>query len=72
MLRLPISKCRLAHLKRFKHTFEHQETIQKLPVPSIDNLKAKYLNSLKPLLTAEEFTKSSEIVTEFLGTGRIY
>ena len=70
MFRFPAKRTFGATLsKRLKHTFENQETIQRLPIPSIENLKTKYLNSLKPLLGEGELLKTTEIVEEFLGNG---
>lgn len=45
-----------------------QPTLPTLPVPSLDSTCAKYLESVKPLLTNDAFSKTQSIVDNFLAS----
>ncbi|KAI8914641.1 acyltransferase ChoActase/COT/CPT [Gorgonomyces haynaldii] len=45
---------------------DNQSTLPRLPVPSLENLKQKYLASCKPLLTEQEFEQTKQTVEQFL------
>lgn len=45
--------------------FRYQKELPKLPVPSLDETTGKYLKSIQPYLSSEQFAKSSEIVEDF-------
>ncbi|KAK3991361.1 acyltransferase ChoActase/COT/CPT [Cladorrhinum sp. PSN332] len=50
-----------------------QESLPKLPVPALEETAARYIKSLKPLLTPAELEKSTKAVQEFIapnGPGR--
>eukprot|EP01064_Diplonema_japonicum_P033384 TRINITY_DN6551_c3_g1_i2.p1 TRINITY_DN6551_c3_g1~~TRINITY_DN6551_c3_g1_i2.p1 ORF type:complete len:352 (+),score=82.28 TRINITY_DN6551_c3_g1_i2:47-1057(+) len=47
---------------------EHQEKLKKLPVPDLKDTVERYLKTLEPLLTADEFDKAEEEAQEFLKT----
>jgi carnitine O-acetyltransferase len=64
MLRAPSSRFLLL---RLQSTFS--QTLQVLPVPPLASLRAKYLKSLKPLLSAEDYERSLRIVDEFIDGG---
>ena len=51
--------------------YKHQNNLPRLPIPSLDQTCVKYIKSVRPLLTDEEFAKTQENVTNFLldGTG---
>ncbi|KAK3192586.1 Carnitine O-acetyltransferase mitochondrial [Lecanicillium sp. MT-2017a] len=46
-----------------------QESLPQLPVPTLDETAARYLKSLKPLLSAAEFKNSEAAVKEFIKPG---
>ncbi|XP_071812647.1 peroxisomal carnitine O-octanoyltransferase-like isoform X3 [Apostichopus japonicus] len=52
------------HLLKEK-TFQYDENLPSLPVPSLDSTLHKYLDSVKPLVTDEEFAETKKIVDEF-------
>lgn len=53
-------------------TYEFQETLQKLPIPDLNQTCTNYLDVLRPLQTEQEHLKSKEAVENFLknGTGQ--
>lgn len=67
MLRVPksaIQKCLLS-------TFGNQSAVPNLPVPSIDNLKIKYLKSLKPVITNQkQLQTSNKVIEAFFEPGK--
>lgn len=52
-------------------TFDFQEVLPPLPVPSLKQTCNKYLYSVQPLLTEEEFVRTKAAVTEFQQPGGI-
>ena len=46
-------------------TFQHEMSLPRLPVPPLQQTMEKYLLSVKPLLTEEEFECTKEVVQEF-------
>ena len=50
-------------------TFSKQDELPRLPIPTLDETLAKYLDSLKPLLNEEEFQKSKLAVEKFATKG---
>lgn len=46
-------------------TFQNQKNLQRLPIPDLNNLKSKYLKSLKPILTPQELENSTKAVNSF-------
>ena len=46
----------------------YQASIPKLPVPSLESTCAKYLESVQPLVTPSEFSKTQTAVSEFLSS----
>lgn len=46
-------------------TFQYDKTLPSLPVPALDETLAKYLNSVKPFLTDEEFAETQKVVSDF-------
>jgi Choline/Carnitine o-acyltransferase len=65
VLHLTMLKCRRV-LYSTKKMLDNQAVIPRIPIPSLDNLKDKYLASCKPLLTHQNFETTSKIVDEFL------
>ncbi|TRY98185.1 hypothetical protein DNTS_035009 [Danionella cerebrum] len=49
----------------------HQESLPKLPVPPLKQTCARYLASLKPLISEEEMTHTRELMDEFLEPGGV-
>nr|XP_011435097.2 carnitine O-acetyltransferase isoform X2 [Crassostrea gigas] len=45
--------------------FSVQDSLPKLPVPALDQTLQKYLRSVRPLLTDEEYAKTQKIVEDF-------
>ena len=57
--------------KRLLSTFGNQTAVPKLPVPSIDNLKIKYLKSLQPVITNQkQLQTSNKVVEAFFEPGK--
>src|SRR5687767_14568494 len=50
-------------------TFDNQPKIPRLPIPTLENLAQKYLDSCKPLLSEEEFATTEQAVREFVQPG---
>eukprot|EP01104_Vermistella_antarctica_P016523 TRINITY_DN5637_c0_g1_i1.p1 TRINITY_DN5637_c0_g1~~TRINITY_DN5637_c0_g1_i1.p1 ORF type:complete len:698 (-),score=117.57 TRINITY_DN5637_c0_g1_i1:180-2183(-) len=50
-------------------TYEHQSTLERLPVPQLTDTFRKYLVSIKPHVTNEEYNTTSRLVDDFLKTG---
>ena len=50
-------------------TFAHEESLPSLPVPKLQATCEKYLRSLMPLLTTEEYARSEAAVLKFLSDG---
>lgn len=51
--------------------YRYQKDLPKLPVPTLDESAAKYLLSVQPLLTEEQFKATSEKVKDFVSAGGI-
>ncbi|RCK60636.1 putative mitochondrial carnitine O-acetyltransferase [Candida viswanathii] len=53
-------------------TYQFQETLEKLPIPDLNQTCANYLNVLRPLQTEQEHIKTKTAVENFLknGTGQ--
>ncbi|EMG48361.1 Carnitine O-acetyltransferase, mitochondrial [Candida maltosa Xu316] len=49
--------------------FKYQSQLPKLPVPTLEETGAKYLNTVEPYLNAEQFEKTKEIVQKFIQPG---
>lgn len=50
-------------------TFKYQDQLPPLPVPSIEDTKARYLKSIKPFVTSEkQFAEHSALVEDFFNT----
>lgn len=45
-----------------------QHTVPRLPIPSLEESCALYLQSLRPLLSHEEYTKSAKLVHDFVNS----
>ncbi|XP_076461883.1 peroxisomal carnitine O-octanoyltransferase-like [Babylonia areolata] len=53
-------------------TFQYQDDIESLPVPSLEHTLSKYLDSVKPLVTDEEFREVEFLCQQFaIGEGKI-
>ncbi|KAJ3219356.1 hypothetical protein HDU67_001575 [Dinochytrium kinnereticum] len=50
-------------------TFSNQDKIPRLPIPALEQTAEKYLRSCKPLLSSEEFAKTTAAVKEFIKPG---
>lgn len=48
-----------------------QESLPKLPVPELEETAAKYLRSVHPIVTPEEYAKTESAVKEFIKPGGI-
>ncbi|KAM5236783.1 peroxisomal carnitine O-octanoyltransferase [Ctenodactylus gundi] len=54
-----------------ERTFQYQDSLPSLPVPSLEETLKKYLESVKPFASEEEYKKTAEIVQKFQnGIGR--
>ncbi|XP_064614131.1 peroxisomal carnitine O-octanoyltransferase-like [Liolophura sinensis] len=52
-------------------TFAHQESLPSLPIPPLDQTLSKYLDSIRPHVTNEEYLKTERLVRRFEeGAGR--
>ena len=51
--------------KESTRTFEHDESLPRLPVPSLQHTLERYLDSVKPFVTDEEMAQTTKIVSEF-------
>jgi carnitine O-acetyltransferase len=47
-------------------TFSLQNTLPRLPVPSLEETCKRYINSIEPLLSPEAFEQSKKHVLDFL------
>ena len=47
-------------------TYEFQETLEKLPIPDLNQTCGNYLNVLRPLQTEQEHIKTKNAVENFL------
>lgn len=53
-------------ISRCSSTFGNQSLVPKLPIPSIENLKSKYLKSLNPvIINKKQLLASNQIVENF-------
>ncbi|KAJ3112172.1 hypothetical protein HDU96_004873 [Phlyctochytrium bullatum] len=50
-------------------TFSNQNSLPRLPIPTLAETAERYLNSCKPLLTEEELAKTTAAVKEFIKPG---
>ncbi|KAM9308557.1 peroxisomal carnitine O-octanoyltransferase [Gastrophryne carolinensis] len=48
-----------------ERTFQYQDSLPPLPVPSLEESLAKYQESVKPFLTEQEYERTREIVQNF-------
>ncbi|XP_041961610.1 peroxisomal carnitine O-octanoyltransferase-like isoform X1 [Alosa sapidissima] len=48
-----------------EQTFQYQSTLPPLPVPSLEGTLSKYLESVRPFTTEEEFKNTAAIVKQF-------
>ncbi|XP_028672955.2 peroxisomal carnitine O-octanoyltransferase [Erpetoichthys calabaricus] len=48
-----------------ERTFQYQNSLPSLPVPSLEESLQKYLDAVKPFCTEDEFQKTSKIVNDF-------
>ncbi|XP_004702696.1 peroxisomal carnitine O-octanoyltransferase isoform X2 [Echinops telfairi] len=48
-----------------ERTFQYQDTLPSLPVPTLEESLKKYLDSVKPFANEEEYRKTEEIVKNF-------
>ncbi|CAH1792148.1 unnamed protein product [Owenia fusiformis] len=57
----------LMKLCRMKNetTFMYQDMLPKLPVPSLEETLRRYMESIKPLLDAQDFDYSKKVILEF-------
>jgi len=53
-------------------TYQYQDSLQKLPIPDLQETCAQYLKVLKPLQTESEHANSVEAVNKFLGSSGPY
>uniref|UniRef100_A0A8C7AFS9 Carnitine O-octanoyltransferase n=1 Tax=Neovison vison TaxID=452646 RepID=A0A8C7AFS9_NEOVI len=54
-----------------EQTFQYQDSLPSLPVPSLEDSLKKYLEAVKPFANKEEYKKTKEIVQKFQdGIGR--
>jgi carnitine O-acetyltransferase len=54
-----------AKVKSAKPLYASQDTIPHLPIPRLSSTLAKYLESILPLQTREEYAESAKLVREF-------
>jgi len=52
-------------------TFSFEDSLPKLPVPSLEETLAKYLKSVQPFVTEEELTKTKIICENFKNSPRV-
>lgn len=57
---------RLIDMKNKQGTFSLDDTLPRLPIPTLEETAALYLKSLKPLLNPTEFERSQKAVEEFI------
>lgn len=59
------------YVSNSEKTFANDELLPSLPVPSLKQTIEKYLDSVKPVVTAEEYLKTQRIAEEFVnGIGK--
>lgn len=57
--------------KENEKTFQYDNSLPSLPVPTLEHTLYRYLDSVRPLVTEEEFTKTEAIAKEFAaGVGK--
>ena len=49
-------------------TDHFQKSLPHLPIPKLEDTCSRYLDAQKPLLSQDEFSKTSAIVNEFMNT----
>ncbi|KAJ1967084.1 hypothetical protein IWQ62_002069 [Dispira parvispora] len=49
-----------------EHTLTYQSRLPRLPVPTLQDTASRYLESLKPLVTKEQWEKSAALVKDFV------
>jgi carnitine O-acetyltransferase len=52
-------------------TFSNQSKLPRLPIPSLGSSVGRYLQSLKPILTPEQWGQSKKAADEFLTPGGV-
>lgn len=60
--------CFTTMTKTTRKTYSMQHTVPRLPIPSLEESCALYLQSLRPLLSHEEYTKSAKLVHDFVNS----
>lgn len=50
-----------------KRTFSLQDTLPKLPIPTLTSTKTKLIEWIEPLLTIDEYERSKEVIERFFG-----
>ena len=55
----------------YKGTFSNQERLPRLPIPSLENLKTKYLESCRPLLEEEHLYRLKDRFARFTEPGGV-
>jgi len=50
---------------------QHEETLPRLPVPSLQDTAAKYLKSVHPLVSEKEYKHTEKVVQDFIKPGGI-
>ncbi|OQS05085.1 choline/Carnitine O-acyltransferase, partial [Thraustotheca clavata] len=54
-------------------TFALQKNLPRLPVPELEQTARKYLDSIKPFVTKEEYEKTKQLMADFVGpNGQAY
>ncbi|KFO74815.1 Peroxisomal carnitine O-octanoyltransferase [Cuculus canorus] len=48
-----------------ERTFQYQDSLPSLPVPSLEESLSKYLDSVKPFLNQEEYKRTEDVVKKF-------
>lgn len=64
----PITMTTAATTNTRKKTFSMQHTVPRLPIPSLEESCALYLQSLRPLLSPDEYQKSATLVQDFVNS----
>ena len=50
-------------------TFQHDSNLPKLPIPDLEQTITKYLKSIKPFVSDQEFKNTMDICQEFIDSG---
>jgi carnitine O-acetyltransferase len=50
------------------HMLRYQASLPKLPVPTLESTCAKYLETVQPLLTPDDYAKTQSVVSSFLAS----